>query len=64
MSGNNIAPQQISLTLAEGEWSVVLSALYEAALPMKLTAPVANKVQTGIANARAAHQAQPQEGTS
>jgi len=61
-SENHTAPVTVTLSLTMPEWGVVLSALYEAALPMKLTAPIANKVSTALASAQTP-QRQHQEGT-
>jgi hypothetical protein len=62
MSDNHSAPAQITVTLAEAEWAVVLSALYEAPMPMKMTAPVVNKIQTSLAATKTMFQPQKQEG--
>jgi hypothetical protein len=47
MSGmlDGIGQEQIAATLSRNEWSVILTALYEAHMPLKLTSPVAGKVQ-------------------
>lgn len=52
MSGmlpDGIGAQLVAVTLNRTEWGVVIAALYEAALPLKLSGPVVNKVQTQLA---------------
>lgn len=52
MSGmlpDGIGAQLVAVTLNRTEWGVVIAALYEAALPLKLSGPVVNKVQQQLA---------------
>lgn len=52
MSGqlpDGIGQEQVAVTLNRAEWGVVIAALYEAALPLKLSGPVVNKVQQQLA---------------
>ena len=45
MSDNHISQPGYTVTLSEQELGIAITALYEAALPMKLTAPLAMKLQ-------------------
>ena len=44
--------QTLTVTLPLTDWSVLLSALYEAPVPMKVSAPVANRLQQAMADAQ------------
>jgi hypothetical protein len=44
------AQRQLTITLLEGDWSVILTGLYE--LPMKFAGPVAARLQTQLADAQ------------
>ena len=57
-------PQQkpLTITLNEGDWSVILSALYEAPVPMKIMAPVANRLQSALAEAQKPNEVVPLKG--
>lgn len=46
---DGIGQEQVAVTLNRAEWGVVVAALYEAPLPLKLSGPVVNKVQTQLA---------------
>jgi hypothetical protein len=42
---DGIGPESVSIMLTRQEWGVVVAALYEAPLPLKLTGQVTGKIQ-------------------